>query len=64
MLIDEYYNTFVSYNFPNAWCLTSLPIFSVNWGASKSDKWIVPFGGGFGKIFTIGDQKNNAFPST
>lgn len=50
---------FVNYNLPKAWYLTSAPILSVNWNAPEGDKWIVPFGGGAGKIFVIGKQKFN-----
>lgn len=50
---------FVNYNLPKAWYLTSAPILSVNWNAQKDDQWIVPFGGGAGKIFGIGKQKFN-----
>jgi hypothetical protein len=50
---------FLNYNLPKAWYLTSAPIISVNWNAPDNNKWIVPFGAGFGKIFAIGNQKFN-----
>ena len=50
---------FINYNLPKAWYLTSAPIISVNWNAQEDDQWIVPFGGGAGKIFGIGKQKFN-----
>jgi hypothetical protein len=50
---------FVNYNLANAWYLTSQPIISFNWEAANEDRWLVPFGGGFGKIFAIGAQKLN-----
>ena len=50
---------FVNYNLPKAWYLTSAPIISVNWKGAEDNKWIVPFGGGAGKIFAIGKQKFN-----
>ena len=50
---------FVNYNLPKAWYLTSAPIISVNWKGAEDNKWIVPFGAGFGKIFGIGKQKFN-----
>ncbi len=50
---------FINYNLPKAWYLTSAPIISVNWNAREDDQWIVPFGGGAGKIFGIGKQKFN-----
>ena len=49
---------FVNYNLPNQWYLSSAPILTANWKA-ESDKWLIPFGGGFGKIFSIGGQPVN-----
>ncbi|HVY38069.1 MAG TPA: neuromedin U [Polyangia bacterium] len=45
---------FVSYNLAHAWYLTSSPILTFNWKAPSSDEWLVPFGGGVGKIFKLG----------
>ncbi|HVT09245.1 MAG TPA: neuromedin U [Polyangia bacterium] len=45
---------FVSYNLAHAWYLTSSPILTFNWKAPSSDEWLVPFGGGIGKIFKLG----------
>ena len=50
---------FVNYNLQKAWYLTSAPAITVNWEAPENNKWIVPFGGGAGKIFAIGNQKLN-----
>ena len=30
------------------------PILTANWNAEKGEQWIVPFGGGAGKVFKIG----------
>ena len=51
---------FVNYNLPQGWYLTSAPIITANWKAEPGQKWVVPFGGGFGKIFKIGKQPFNA----
>ncbi|MBX3359292.1 MAG: hypothetical protein KF745_12800 [Phycisphaeraceae bacterium] len=51
---------FVNYNLHDGWYLTSSPIITANWQADDDDRWIVPLGGGFGKIFHIGDQPINA----
>ena len=51
---------FVNYNLPGGWYLTSSPIITANWEANSGNKWAVPFGGGFGKIFRIGNQPMNA----
>jgi len=50
---------FVNYNLPKAYYLTVQPIITVNWNAPDGDKWVVPFGGGAGKVFAIGKQKFN-----
>ncbi len=50
---------FINYNFPSGWYLTSAPIITANWEASSGNKWTIPFGGGFGKIFKIGKRPVN-----
>ena len=46
---------FVNYNFHSGLYLTSSPIVTANWKASSdSQRWIVPLGGGVGKIFHLG----------
>lgn len=51
---------FVNYNLDNGWYLVSAPIITSNWKAKGSEQWTVPIGGGFGRVFAIGDQKVNA----
>jgi hypothetical protein len=51
---------FINYNFPSGWYLTSAPIITANWEADADNKWVVPFGGGVGKIFRVGQQPINA----
>ena len=50
---------FVNYNLPNAVYLVSAPILTANWNAASGDQWIVPFGGGIGKVFKLGNQPIN-----
>lgn len=50
---------FINYNLPNGWYLTSAPIITANWEAESGNQWTVPFGGGFGKIFKVGNQPMN-----
>jgi len=50
---------FVNYNLSKGWFLTSAPILSANWNASSGNVWLVPFGGGFGRIFKIANQPVN-----
>jgi hypothetical protein len=51
---------FVNYNMPHGWYLTSSPIITANWLAPSGQKWTVPLGGGFGRVFRLGDQPVNA----
>lgn len=50
---------FINYNFPEGWYATTSPDITANWKASHNDRWTVPLGGGFGKIFKIGGQAVN-----
>jgi hypothetical protein len=46
---------FVNYNLPDHWYLVSAPIMTANWAATKAgNTWTVPLGGGFGKLFRLG----------
>ena len=51
---------FVNYNMAQGWYLTTSPIITVNWLASSGEQWTVPIGGGFGRVFKLGDQPVNA----
>jgi hypothetical protein len=51
---------FVNYNLDDGWYLTSAPVITADWEADSDDTWTVPFGGGVGKIFKIGNQPLNA----
>ncbi len=51
---------FVNYNLPGGWYLTSSPIITADWEATSGNKWVVPFGGGAGKVFRVGKLPVNA----
>jgi hypothetical protein len=51
---------FVNYNMAHGWYLTSSPVITANWRAASGEKWTVPIGGGFGRVFKVGDQPVNA----
>ena len=51
---------FINYNFKGGLYLTSSPIITANWEAASGNKWVIPFGGGVGKIFRIGKLPLNA----
>ena len=52
--------TFINYNLPDGWYMVTAPIITANWKADSSDRWVIPVGGGGGKVFTIGGQAINA----
>jgi hypothetical protein len=49
-----------NYNLPKGWYLYSNSTISANWLANADDRWTVPVGGGFGKIFKIRKQAMSA----
>ena len=51
---------FVNYNMDDGWYLVSAPIITANWEANSDNRWVVPIGGGVGKVFAIGKQPMNA----
>ena len=50
---------FLNYNLPGGWYLVSAPIITANW-QSTSGQWILPVGGGVGRLFRVGRQPMNA----
>ena len=52
---------FINYNIPggNGLYLVSAPIINADWEADSDDRWTIPWGGGIGKIFKIGNQPVN-----
>jgi hypothetical protein len=57
LLIQPFFN----YNFSKGWYLVTSPIITANWEAASGDEqWTLPIGGGFGRVFAIGEQKVNA----
>jgi hypothetical protein len=54
------FQPFVNYNFEKGWYFTFSPIITANWEAASGQRWTVPIGAGFGKIFKIGSQAMNA----
>ena len=51
---------FINRNFKNGWYATTSPVITANWKADSDERWTVPVGAGFGKIFKVGDQAMNA----
>ncbi len=51
---------FVNYNMAEGWYAVSAPIVAANWEAAGGERWVVPFGGGVGRVFRVGGQPINA----
>jgi opacity protein-like surface antigen len=51
---------FINYNMEHGWFLTTAPIITANWLAAPGQQWTVPVGGGFGRVFKLGDQPVSA----
>ncbi len=45
--------TFINYNFPHGWYITTSPIITANWAAASNERWTLSIGGGVGKIIKI-----------
>jgi len=45
---------FINYNLSNGWYLSSTPTITANWEADSDNRWMVPFGGGVGKVTKFG----------
>jgi hypothetical protein len=50
---------FINYNLKKGYYLTCSPINSANWNAPRGNVWLVPFGGGIGRIMRLGFQLVN-----
>ena len=50
---------FVNYNLDNGWYLKSGPVITYNHEADSGNKWTIPVGAGFGRVFNLGKQPVN-----
>src|SRR5580704_10939160 len=50
---------FINYNLPTGYYLTWQPTITANWEATNGGRWIVPLGGGIGRIMRLGAQPVN-----
>ena len=50
---------FVNYNLQKGWYLSTSPIMTANWKASSGNVWVVPLGGGVGRVMKFGSQPVN-----
>jgi hypothetical protein len=47
----------VVFHLPGNWFLVTAPVIVANWDRKSADRWTVPIGGGFGRIFSISTQR-------
>ncbi len=50
---------FINYNLDDGWYLVTAPVITADWNAGSDDRWVVPFGGGIGKLLRIGKVPAN-----
>jgi len=50
----------VFYNMQKGWYVMYVAMITANWVGSATDRWTVPVGAGFGRVFKIGKQPVNA----
>jgi hypothetical protein len=50
---------FINYNLSKGWYITWQPTLTANWEASNGGRWVVPVGGGVGRIMRLGFQPVN-----
>ncbi len=50
---------FINYNLDNGWYLITDMVLTANWNAKSGQRWVVPVGGGVGKIVSAGGQPMN-----
>jgi hypothetical protein len=50
---------FINYNLKKGWYLTWQPTLTANWVATNGGRWVVPLGGGVGRIMRLGFQPVN-----
>jgi hypothetical protein len=50
---------FINYNLQKGWYLTWQPTLTANWRATNGGRWVVPLGGGIGRIMKLGPQPVN-----
>jgi hypothetical protein len=50
------FNLFVVRQLGDGWYVNSAPIITADWTAASDDKWIVPLGGGGGKVIMLGGK--------
>jgi hypothetical protein len=50
---------FINYNLQKGWYLTWQPTLTANWEMTNGGRWVIPMGGGIGRIMRLGAQPVN-----
>jgi hypothetical protein len=50
---------FINYSLPKGWILTWQPTITANWKAADDFRWVMPLGGGIGRIMRLAAQPVN-----
>ena len=53
------FQPFANYNLDNGWYLKTGPVITYNHEADSGNRWTIPVGAGFGRIFNLGKQPVN-----
>ena len=53
-------NLFIVRQLGDGWYVNSAPLLTANWKAESGQKWVIPIGAGFGKLFRVGKLPVNA----
>lgn len=52
--VNQFYvQPLVAYNLKNGWALATMPVITGNLDYDEENRWLVPVGGGFNKLFTL-----------
>jgi hypothetical protein len=51
---------FLNYNLNKGWFLLTDIVITANWEADSKNRWTIPLGGGFGRVFKVGKQPVNS----
>jgi hypothetical protein len=46
-----YIQPLVAYNLTNGWAIATMPVITGNWDYVEDERWLIPVGGGFNKLF-------------
>ncbi|MFD2890733.1 neuromedin U [Flavobacterium chuncheonense] len=55
-----YSQIFITKNLSKGWYINTAPIITANWEANSDQRWTVPLGAGFGKLFALGKLPINS----